>query len=95
MSETTEELKCRLCKRCGQVYGPYDDHRTSRKADPGWEPTDGRCYGCSLDFLYELYGPMMEPCFTVGNTAYHTEGSFSLELDEDQDLNHPHEGYVF
>ena len=55
----------RKCVRCGNEYGPDDDLSTGAKKDPDWDYNLGRCYGCDLDFCYELYGGLMEPAFHV------------------------------
>lgn len=54
-----------MCKRCGNDYGRRDDLTINPHGDPEWTANDGRCYGCYLLMLLDIYGGLMEPEFTV------------------------------
>ena len=53
------------CKRCGNDYGRRDDLTLNPNGDPEWVEHDGRCYGCYLDMLHDIYGGLLEPEFTI------------------------------
>ncbi len=86
------------CAACGNKYDEADWKMFSAPGstdDPDWNPKDGRCHGCFLGFLYEIYGGWMEPCFHVGkfwHTAdgiVHEDGVDGVASDSVRDENIP------
>lgn len=53
------------CFRCNEDYDRNSDIQVNPTHDPEWDMRDGRCYLCYLDMLFDIYGGMLEPTFTI------------------------------
>ena len=63
-----------ICYKCKQEYDENDDLNDRGKHTEDWLPADGRCYMCYLEFLYDIFGGYLEPCFFVGELVAMADG---------------------
>lgn len=63
------------CIRCHEPYDALDGLcEWTGNVDEGWSPLAERCYHCHLDWCYEMYGGMLEPCIVLNGIQYLASG---------------------
>lgn len=66
----------RKCVNCWQLYNERGEHLDEPPCESQdyYNPADGRCMGCFLDFLFRMYGGWMEPVFFIDGKGIFSDG---------------------
>lgn len=77
-------MKNRTCRICNRQYGNNDPQDVMNEhqdglgfipySDEEWNPQDGRCWECYLDFLCDIFGGWLEPCITINGEEWMASG---------------------
>jgi len=71
-----------ICRVCRKDYGPtWDENIPGPIADTDYDPGEGRCYTCHLNFLFLLYGGFLEPAVRLGDGIATADGVLGPEAE--------------